>query len=132
MITRRLILQKYSWAITILADCDCSDVEDIILHLKSIECPQKLQDQAVLNLNQCKLNTGLTYSNYLLRRTIMVINKTNDVEELMNTITHESFHFIAHLSKACSIKEEETLATLLGDFNMNMCDIIFNILKIKD
>ena len=48
----------------------------------------------------------------------MVINHTNNNAELINTITHECYHFIQHISKANSITDEETLASLTGRFNI--------------
>lgn len=110
MIVERLILKEYNWAITVLLDCDCSDTPDIIAHLKSVDCPVYLQSEALENLNTCEKNIGLTYSNFALRRTIMVISKTKSAEELINTITHECYHFVRQLQTATHIKEEEKLA----------------------
>lgn len=129
MIIQRLILREYNWAITILYQCDCRDTKEILYHLQSIECPQALQDDAYNNLITCNSNTGLTYSNYRLGRTIMVINKTDSPKELLNTITHECYHFICQLDKAKSIKNEEELATLTGRFNMNCWEIIKDIIS---
>lgn len=128
MIVERLILKEYNWAITILLECDCSNTLDIIDHLKSIQCPIQLQKEAYVNLKSCNKNTGLTYSNFKLKRTIIVINKTEDFKELINTVTHECYHFIQHLSKADNIKDEEILANITGRFNMNLVDTILYIL----
>lgn len=63
-------------------------------------------------------NIGLTYSNFKLGRTIMVISHTDDSAELINTLTHECYHFIQHIAKVNNITNEETLALLTGRFNM--------------
>lgn len=129
MIVERLILREYNWAITILLECNCSDIPEVLEHLQSISCPKYLQEEAINNLASYKNNIGLTYSNFKLNRTIMVINHTNNNVELINTITHECYHFIQHISKANNITDKETLASLTGRFNMCLRSTIFYIIN---
>ena len=129
MIVERLILREYNWAITILLECNCSDIPEILEHLQSISCPKHLQEEAINNLSFCENNIGLTYSNFKLNRTIMIINHTDNNAELINTITHECYHFIQHISKANNIIDEETLASLTGRFNMCLWNTIFYIIN---
>ena len=42
MIVERLILREYNWAITVLLECNCSDIPEIKEHLQSISCPKHL------------------------------------------------------------------------------------------
>ena len=49
----------YDWNITILYDCTCKDIDDIIETLKEIYCPIKYIKEALNNLKSCKLNIGL-------------------------------------------------------------------------
>ena len=59
----------------------------------------------------------------------MVINHTDNNAELINTITHECFHFIQLISKAINITDEEALASLTGRFNMCLWSTIFYIIN---
>lgn len=129
MIVERLILREYNWAITVLLECNCSDISEILEHLQSISCPKYLQEEAINNLSSCENNIGLTYSNFKLNRTIMIINHTDNNAELINTITHECYHFIQHISKANNITDEETLASLTGRFNMYLWNTLFYIIN---
>lgn len=129
MIVERLILREYNWAITVLLECNCSDIPEILEHLQSISCPKHLQEEAINNLSSCENNIGLTYSNFKINRTIMVITHTNNNAELINTITHECYHFIQHISKANNITDEETLALLTGRFNMCLWSTICCIIN---
>lgn len=124
MITQQLILKKYNWGITLLIKESCEDVSEVMEWLQSIQCPSKLQREAYSNLSSCNKNIGLTYSNYQMSRTIMVISTTTDKNEETNTITHECYHFICHLQKARHINNEEELATLTGILNMNIFELI--------
>jgi hypothetical protein len=49
--------------------------------------------------------------------------------QLINTISHEYYHLICHLSKALNIKDEEELATLNGNLNMRSYKIVKKLEK---
>ena len=76
------------------------------------------------NLQTCNLNIGLTYSNTQLQSSVIVINKTSSFSQLINTIAHEYYHLICHISRMLEIKDEEELAYLNGDLNMRSYNII--------
>lgn len=119
------------WKITILYDCTCDDIDYIIELLKEINCPNKYILQAIDNLESCNLDIGLTYSNKKLKKSIIVINKTSSIYELVNTISHEYFHLMCHLKDTFYNKNEEFFATLNGNLNMKSYKIIEKIFKIK-
>ena len=87
----------YDWDITILYECTCDDIDDIIETLKGIYCPKIYIEEALENLETCNLNIGLTYSNIKLSSSIIVINKTSSFAQLINTISHEYYHLICHI-----------------------------------
>ena len=106
------------WDVIVLYECSCNDIDYIIETLKEIKCPNKFIKEALNNLETCNLNIGLTYSNIKLKSSVIIVNKTSSFAELINTIAHEYFHLICHLSKALKIEDEEELAYLNGDLNM--------------
>ena len=117
MIKDQFIVLK-NWEVTILYNCTCDDIDYIIETLQDIKCPQKYIDEALDNLETCNLNIGLTYSNLKLKSSVIIINKTSSFSQMINTIAHEYFHLICHISKALKIEDEEELAYLNGDLNM--------------
>ena len=119
--------QIYNWNVTILYECTCDDIEEIIKTLMDIKCPIKYIQEALNNLKTCNLNIGLTYSNIKLKSSVIVVNKTSSFSQLINTIAHEYFHLICHLSKTLEIEDEEELAYLNGDLNMRSYNIIRNL-----
>lgn len=108
----------YNWEVTILYECTCEDIDYIIRILKDINCPNKYIKEALHNLQTCNLNIGLTYSNTNLQSSVIVVNKTSSFAQLINTIAHEYFHLICHISKVLEIEDEEELAYLNGNLNM--------------
>lgn len=115
-----------TWKVTVLYECTCEDIDFIIETLKDIQCPNKFIKEALNNLETCNLNIGLTYSNIKLKSSVIVINKTSSFAQLINTVAHEYFHLICHISKSLEIKDEEQLAYLNGDLNMRSYNFIEN------
>ena len=116
-----------SWKVTILYECTCDDIDYIIETLKQVNCPKIYIKEALVNLETCSLNTGLTYSNIKLKSSIIVINKTSSFAQLINTVSHEFYHLICHISKALKIKDQEELAYLNGKLNMQSYIFIENL-----
>ena len=50
-----------SWKVTILYECTCDDIDYIIETLKQVNCPKIYIKEALVNLETCSLNIGLTY-----------------------------------------------------------------------
>lgn len=119
----------HDWKVTILYECTCDDIDYIIETLEDINCPNKYIKEALENLETCNLNIGLTYSNLKMKSSVIVVNKTSSFSQLINTVAHEYFHLICHISKALKIRDEEELAYLNGDLNMHSYNIIKKLQK---
>lgn len=122
----------YNWDVVILYECTCDDIDYIIKTLKDIYCPIKYINEALNNLESCKLNIGLTYSNIKLKSSVIVVNKTSSFAQLINTISHEYYHLICHISKALDIEDEEELANLNGNLNMRSYKLVNKLEKEVD
>lgn len=122
-----MIIDKFSiydWKVTILYETTCDDINYIIKTLKDIHCPKYYIKRALDNLEECKPNSGLTYSNLQLESSVIIINKTSSFPQLINTISHEYYHLICHISKVLDIEDEEELANLNGNLNMRSYKIV--------
>lgn len=124
MIELDLHIKQYGWILHIIAECDCSDNGYIVEQLQQIDCPDQLVREALDNLETCNYNIGLTYSNNKNKESVMVICKTSNQEQLINTFTHECFHFVQHLR----ISSEEEMATLIGNIMGKLWSFIRSIL----
>ena len=119
----------YNWKVTILYETTCDDIDFIIETLKEINCPKYYINRALDNLEKCKLNSGLTYSNSRLKSSVIIINKTSSFSQLINTISHEYYHLICHISTVLEIEDEEELANLNGNLNMRSYNIVKRLEK---
>lgn len=131
MIVQHILIPNYYWHLIVLYNCNCADNSSVIQYLQSIDCSKKLLDDANDNIKSCRLNIGLTYSNFFLRRSVMVIGKTTSRNQFINTVTHEVYHLIRQMSKMCNIKTEEEQATLSGDVNMQLYPVLHILMQDK-
>lgn len=123
------IFYEYNWKITVLYETTCNNIDYIIETLEDIQCPKYYINRALDNLEECKLNSGLTYSNSKLKSSVIIITKTSSFAQLINTISHEYFHLICHISQDLNIKDEEELANLNGNLNMRSYKIVEKLNK---
>ena len=123
------IFYEYDWKITVLYETTCNNIDYIIETLEDIQCPKYYINRALDNLEECKLNSGLTYSNSKLKSSVIIITKTSSFAQLINTISHEYFHLICHISQILNIKDEEELANLNGNLNMRSYKIVEKLNK---
>lgn len=98
MIYRELYIPKYDWLVQIFYHVTCFWTDEIVDCLRNIGCPPDKLEEAYQNLTACKLNTGLTYSNYHFRESVMVIGKTSSSSEFSNSLLHESRHLEDHIA----------------------------------
>ena len=123
------VFYEYNWKITVLYETTCNNIDYIIETLDDIQCPKYYINRALDNLEECKLNSGLTYSNSKLKSSVIIITKTSSFAQLINTISHEYFHLICHISQVLNIKDEEELANLNGNLNMRSYKIVEKLNK---
>ena len=123
------IFYEYDWKVTVLYETTCNNIDYIIETLEDIQCPKYYINRALDNLEECKLNSGLTYSNSKLKSSVIIITKTSSFAQLINTISHEYFHLICHISQILNIKDEEELANLNGNLNMRSYKIVEKLNK---
>lgn len=140
MITRDLYIRKYDWLVHIYYAVTCYWTDEIMQKLYDIKCPSDKLHVAYRNLTKCKLDTGLTYSNYQMRETVMVIGLTTSPAEFLNSFDHERKHMEAHMAQALQIDpwgEEiaylsgETAQSLSKDVQLFMCDCHKHKLEMK-
>lgn len=122
-----MITQKYlidDWRIVILYLVDYEDFDVVQRHLLDIECPTSFIEEGLDNIYQNKFNVGFTYSNINLNSSVMVISKVTSEGQLINTLSHECYHFIDHITKLKNTDDEDK-ATLMG----NAMQLFFRQLK---
>lgn len=109
-------------------------------YLENIDCPEEKLEESYRNLTACRLNTGLTYSNYRLKESVMVIGKTSSPKEFSDSLMHELRHLEDHIATVFDMpvggEEIAYLSGYLGkklskDVQMFICNCDSHKHKIK-
>lgn len=116
---KHIYIDSINWHLNVLYNVNCDNLDSIIDDLKSIGCPDYFVYDIYKNLGNCKCDCGLTYTG---TETYMVIFKARR-EQIINTISHECYHFGCHIRTLFNLTEEET-ATIVGDTCMKICNFI--------
>lgn len=119
MVKVRVILDNYEWEVFCFFSVTFYDVDDIMEHLWEIGCDGDYAYKAYQNLSANKLNSGLTYSSSVRRKSVIVTAQTENSDEFFNSLTHEICHCAIHIANTLYIdKNTEEFAYLVGDLSM--------------
>lgn len=129
MIRQKIRLKKYDWEIYAYFAVSTYYIDEILEHLWELGVDGESAKRAYENIQDNKLDSGLCYSNYAKRKTIIVVALTSSAEEFLNSLTHEVSHACVHIASArhVSLKSEE-FAYMVGDLCMEMFPKIKHLL----
>lgn len=136
MIVQDFYIPKYDWRVRVYYAVTTYWISEILCELHRIGCRGEDFKQAYRNLSSGALNTGLTYSDFEERETVMVIALTSSPGEFQNSWDHEKGHLYDH----DSINEllswaKETLNNKrypVGEFQLDKCAKILDCEKYLD
>lgn len=104
MIVQEFYIPKYGdWHVKVYYAVHTYWAKEIITDLYRIGCRGDSLKRAYRNLTEGRMNTGLTYSDYRKRETVMVLSLTSTPEQFQNSWDHEKGHLCRHISKAFGI-----------------------------
>lgn len=121
MIRQQFDISRYDWKVEVYYAVDCYYTDEIMGRLYDIGCRGDNLQTAYENLSAGKLDTGLTYSNYATRHTVMVIGLTSSAAQFQNSYDHERKHLEAHIAAALGIDPwGEEICYLSGEIGQLM------------
>ena len=130
MIRQKIILNKYhDWEIYAYYAVTTYYIDEILEHLWNIGIDGSNALNAYNNLSNNSLNSGLCYSNYAKKKTVIVVAKSSSAKEFLNSMTHEASHACTHVATALHIDlRSEDYAYMVGDLCMEMYDKVKHLL----
>lgn len=96
-------MSKYRWNVSVYYAIDSYYIDEIIDNMYSIGCDGDMLRAAYDNMSSDKMNTGVTYSNFRDRKTVMVIAITSSAKEFEKSWRHECGHLATHICQAFDI-----------------------------
>lgn len=130
MIRQKITLPDYdNWTIYAYYATTRYAVDEIMERLWEIGMDANNARQAFENLSMGNLNTGLCYSNYSMRKSVLVIALTSSPAEFINSWHHELEHLESHIGKVFNLDPTgEDIAYLSGELAMEMYPRIKHLL----
>lgn len=128
MINLTLEIPSFGWTVHFHAAVTCYHTESIIHELREMKCPQPTLKKAYDLMRSCELNTGITYSDSSLRRSVIVVGLTADAAEFLNSLEHEVRHFVDDLVIANGYYDKEDIAYLTGELNRKLYPYVHRLL----
>lgn len=122
MIRQHIVLHKYDdWEIFAYYATTRYAVDEIMEQLWDIGVDAHNARQAFENLSSGDIDTGLCYSNFAMRKSVLVVARTSSPAEFLNSLTHESAHACVHIATALGINHKsEDFAYLIGELCREM------------
>lgn len=115
MIRQKFTLGKYGWTIYAYYVVTRPDAEEILENLIGIGCDGDTLQRAYGNLTSGNLDTGLTYSNKSIGKTVMVFSATSSAKEFQKSYQHETGHLKDHIAQAFGIDPHGEELQYMGD-----------------
>ena len=103
MIVQDFYIKHYKWHVKAYYAVRRYWAGDIVRDLRDAGCSGHHLRKAWNNLRAGDLNTGITYSNFARRETVMVISITSTPAEFLNSWMHEMQHLCRHVLQAFGI-----------------------------
>ena len=130
MIRQKIVLPKYDdWQIDAYFAVSTYYVDDIMEQLHDVGIDSRNAKSAWENLSDESLNTGLCYSNYKKRKTVLVVALTSSPSEFLNSLIHEITHCAVHISGVFGIDHRsEEFAYLAGELSREMYPMVKHLL----
>lgn len=122
MIRQTIVLEKYGgWVIHAYYATSEYDVDEIMESLWRIGIDSHNARRAFENLSSGEINTGLCFSNFSMRESVLVVALTSSPAEALNSLTHEASHAGVHIATALGINHKtEDFAYLIGELCREM------------
>lgn len=116
MILHSYYIPQCDWDVTAYYAVSGYDTERIMGKLAWIGCDDYSMKKAYNNLVQNRLNSGLTYSNYFTRQSVMVVALSSSAKEYHQALMHEIRHLQSHIATTLDIDEKSEAACYLLDY----------------
>lgn len=119
MIRTTLYISKYDWIVHCYFAVDDYYAHEICSMLAHIGASRRIQADAWNSMCNGSMNSGITYSNYDRRRSVMVTQITSSSQEFFNSFVHETGHLATHIAIADGIDlKGEEVRYIQGDVAM--------------
>lgn len=121
MLNYNFNIKNYNWNVEVYYYITHFEIDDIDNKLRELACKGRNYEVCMDNIINNSLNTGMIYSNYNKRKSIIVIANTTSPSQFINSWFHEVTHLVAHICDVDKIDFcSEEAAYLSGNIAQEM------------
>lgn len=125
----RIYIPHYSWNVTAFFDVSAEDEEIIMDELRYIRCPEHTMARVEGNLRRDKIDTGFTYTNRMMRESVMSVGHASSPREFLNSYAHELRHLVDDIAVGSFLPMRgEGVGYLTGELSWEFWDDIRSFL----
>jgi hypothetical protein len=125
----RVYVERYGWTVWAYFAKSTYYADEIMENLMRIGVRGEDAHTAYLNMTNKAVDTGLTYSNYAMRESVMVVGMASDAMEFLNSFVHELGHLTSQICEALGIDHMgEEKQYLAGGMAMRMYGAVKDML----
>ena len=114
---RDLRIGKYGWRVRVYFAVHGYHTRSILSSLEEIECPGTILERVRENLLRADMDSGFTYSNKTMRRSVVVVGLATSQAQFLNSFEHELRHLCDDIAAASGMPmqgEEGAYLTCYG------------------
>lgn len=120
---KHIYLKDWDWDVFVFFEARGEDAETILDFMREAGCRFPERRKEAVHLLSGEPNTGMTYSNYRNRMSVMVIGHTTSADEFQSTYDHEKGHLAMHIAQAdCIDPFGEEFEYLSGEIGRQLFD----------
>lgn len=128
MIAQYIMIGDHKWNVLVYYNVQPDGLPEIKEMLSRLGCPKRYMFKALRVLKG--YNTGLTYTSFNQRMSLVCISRTTSEAQFMNTIAHEVKHVQSHICDYYDVAEDgEDAAYLTGYIIQKMYKAFERLLK---
>lgn len=114
MIEDCFTIKDYNWRVYSYYDVTNYETDVILAKLQELGCNYSNAIKAYEALNN-PVDIGITYSNRITHTSLVVISKTSNACQFLNTLVHEVTHVKSHIATTYNLNEkDEEVCYLVG------------------
>ena len=128
---RQLInIPEYGWKVYVYYDTTPKDAREVINKIYRLGCSEEGILRTYEQLSSGILNNGFTYSNRVLRQSVMSLGRASSFAQFLNSFVHELHHLVTHISTTIGLDlQGEDICYMSGDLAQKMYPILLHYIS---
>lgn len=125
-----IYIPDYDWIVHVYYDTTPKNADEITNALYYLGCSYKGIIRTRKQILSGEYNNGMTYSNRVLKRSIVSLGRASEFSQFLNSFVHELQHLSTHIAKANGIPlDGEEICYLSGSLAQLMYPILIHYIN---